>query len=100
MRPCRKNPTTILSAHIIVGAALLSCICNPFVRGMVLATALGDGLKWNKPGGLSYEIANAAVYLLSDYAAYVTGEAFVIDGGQWLSGADYWGRIKAMAPRP
>ena len=45
------------------------------------------------------EIANAAAYLLSDYAAYVTGEAFVIDGGQWLSGADYWGRIKAMAPR-
>jgi NAD(P)-dependent dehydrogenase (short-subunit alcohol dehydrogenase family) len=45
------------------------------------------------------EVANAASYLLSDYAAYVTGEAFVIDGGQWLSGADYWGRIKMMAPR-
>ena len=45
------------------------------------------------------EVANAAAYLLSDYAAYVTGEAFVIDGGQWLSGADYWGRIKQMAPR-
>ena len=45
------------------------------------------------------EIANAATYLLSDYASYVTGEAFVIDGGQWLSGADYWGRIKQMAPR-
>jgi len=45
------------------------------------------------------EIANAAVYLLSDYAAYVTGEAFVIDGGQWLSGADYWGRIRQMLPR-
>ncbi len=42
------------------------------------------------------EVANAAVYLLSDYAAYVTGEAFVIDGGQWLSGADFWGRIQAM----
>jgi len=40
------------------------------------------------------EIANAASYLLSDYAGYVTGEAFVIDGGQWLSGADYWGRVK------
>jgi len=43
------------------------------------------------------EVANAAVYLLSDYASYVTGEEFVIDGGQWLSGSDYWERIKAMA---
>jgi NAD(P)-dependent dehydrogenase (short-subunit alcohol dehydrogenase family) len=42
------------------------------------------------------EVANAAVYLLSDFASYVTGEAFVIDGGQWLSGADYWGRIRQM----
>ncbi len=45
------------------------------------------------------EVANAATYLLSDYAAYVTGEAMVIDGGQWLSGADYWSRVKQMAPR-
>jgi NAD(P)-dependent dehydrogenase (short-subunit alcohol dehydrogenase family) len=45
------------------------------------------------------EVANAAAYLLSDYASYVTGENFVIDGGQWLSGADYWGRLKQMAPR-
>jgi NAD(P)-dependent dehydrogenase (short-subunit alcohol dehydrogenase family) len=44
------------------------------------------------------EVANAASYLLSDYASYITGEALVIDGGQWLSGADYWGRIKQMAP--
>jgi NAD(P)-dependent dehydrogenase (short-subunit alcohol dehydrogenase family) len=40
------------------------------------------------------EIANAAAYLLSDYAAYVTGESFVIDGGQWLSGANYWERVR------
>jgi NAD(P)-dependent dehydrogenase (short-subunit alcohol dehydrogenase family) len=45
------------------------------------------------------EVANAASYLLSDYASFVTGETLVIDGGQWLSGADYWGRIKQMAPR-
>ncbi|HEY4640745.1 MAG TPA: SDR family oxidoreductase [Thermoanaerobaculia bacterium] len=45
------------------------------------------------------EVANAAAYLLSDYASYVTGENFVIDGGQWLSGADYWGRVKQMNPR-
>jgi enoyl-[acyl-carrier-protein] reductase (NADH) len=45
------------------------------------------------------EVASAASYLLSDYASYVTGEAFVIDGGQWLSGADYWGRNQQMAPK-
>ena len=45
------------------------------------------------------EVANAASYLLSDYAAYVTGENFVIDGGQWLSGADYFTRLKQMMPR-
>jgi NAD(P)-dependent dehydrogenase (short-subunit alcohol dehydrogenase family) len=45
------------------------------------------------------EVANAASYLLSDYASYVTGENFVIDGGQWLSGADYFTRLKQMMPR-
>jgi NAD(P)-dependent dehydrogenase (short-subunit alcohol dehydrogenase family) len=45
------------------------------------------------------EVANAASYLLSDFSSYVTGEAFVIDGGQWLSGADYWTRLKQMVPR-
>ncbi|MDX1582629.1 MAG: SDR family oxidoreductase [Thermoanaerobaculia bacterium] len=45
------------------------------------------------------EVANAAIYLLSDYSSYVTGEKFVIDGGQWLSGADYWGRIREMTKR-
>ena len=42
------------------------------------------------------EVANSAAYLLSDFASYVTGEKLVIDGGQWLSGSDYWGRIKQM----
>ena len=45
------------------------------------------------------EVANAATYLLSDYASYVTGENFVIDGGQWLSGSDYFTRLKQMVPR-
>ena len=45
------------------------------------------------------EVANAAAYLMSDYASYVTGENFVIDGGQWLSGADYFTRLKQMMPR-
>jgi NAD(P)-dependent dehydrogenase (short-subunit alcohol dehydrogenase family) len=45
------------------------------------------------------EIANAAVYILSDFASYMTGENFVIDGGQWLSGADYFTRLKQMVPK-
>ena len=45
------------------------------------------------------EIANAAVYMLSDYASYMTGENLVIDGGQWLSGADYFTRLKQMIPK-
>jgi NAD(P)-dependent dehydrogenase (short-subunit alcohol dehydrogenase family) len=45
------------------------------------------------------EVSQAASYLLSDYASYVTGENFVIDGGQWLSGADYFTRLKQMMPR-
>jgi NAD(P)-dependent dehydrogenase (short-subunit alcohol dehydrogenase family) len=45
------------------------------------------------------EVAQAASYLLSDYSSYVTGENFVIDGGQWLSGADYFTRLKQMMPR-
>ena len=45
------------------------------------------------------EIANAASYILSDFASYMTGENVVIDGGQWLSGADYFTRLKQMMPK-
>ena len=45
------------------------------------------------------EIAQAASYMLSDYSSYMTGENFVLDGGQWLSGADYFTRLKQMMPR-
>ncbi|HEV7240630.1 MAG TPA: 2,4-dienoyl-CoA reductase [Thermoanaerobaculia bacterium] len=46
------------------------------------------------------EIAQAASYMLSDYSSYMTGENFVLDGGQWLSGADYFTRLKQMMPSP
>jgi NAD(P)-dependent dehydrogenase (short-subunit alcohol dehydrogenase family) len=45
------------------------------------------------------EIANCAAYILSDFASYMTGENVVIDGGQWLSGADYFTRLKQMMPK-
>ena len=35
------------------------------------------------------EIADCAVFLLSDRAAYITGEVLTVDGGQWLGKAIY-----------
>ncbi|MGH9432629.1 MAG: 2,4-dienoyl-CoA reductase, partial [Terriglobia bacterium] len=35
--------------------------------------------------GQPEEIANAAAYLVSDFADFITGEVLVIDGGMWLS---------------
>jgi NAD(P)-dependent dehydrogenase (short-subunit alcohol dehydrogenase family) len=35
------------------------------------------------------EVADAAAYLLSDYAAYVNGENLIVDGGRWL-GRDHY----------
>ena len=49
--------------------------------------------------GALEDIANAATYLLSDYAGYITGENLIVDGGQWLSGFDYFTRLKQMVPR-
>ncbi len=34
--------------------------------------------------GTQLEIANAAVYLMSDGAGYVTGDCLTVDGGEWL----------------
>jgi len=37
--------------------------------------------------GTPREIADAAVFLMSDGAGYVTGDCLTIDGGEWLKGA-------------
>ncbi len=37
--------------------------------------------------GQHHELADLCVYLISDSAAFITGEAVVIDGGRWLQGA-------------
>ncbi|MEA2680343.1 MAG: hypothetical protein QOK03_2065 [Candidatus Binataceae bacterium] len=43
------------------------------------------------------ELANMAVFLLSDQCAYLTGEVIAIDGGQWLNGAGTFTRHANMA---
>ena len=37
--------------------------------------------------GEHHELADLCVYLISDSAAFITGEAVTIDGGRWLQGA-------------
>jgi NAD(P)-dependent dehydrogenase (short-subunit alcohol dehydrogenase family) len=46
--------------------------------------------------GQPIEVANTAAYLVSDYASFVTGEALVIDGGQWLGQGHYVGEIERL----
>ncbi|MBX3414980.1 MAG: SDR family oxidoreductase [Pirellulales bacterium] len=46
--------------------------------------------------GEHQELANLAAYLLSDYAAYVTGTCVTIDGGEWLRGAGEFNGLEAV----
>ncbi len=39
--------------------------------------------------GTTQEIAQAVVYLVSEAAAYITGEVLVVDGGDWLGQSDF-----------
>jgi NAD(P)-dependent dehydrogenase (short-subunit alcohol dehydrogenase family) len=43
------------------------------------------------------ELANLATYLLSDYAAYITGACVAIDGGEWLKGAGQFNYLDAVS---
>jgi NAD(P)-dependent dehydrogenase (short-subunit alcohol dehydrogenase family) len=45
------------------------------------------------------ELANLAAYLVSDYAAYMTGESVTIDGGAWLAGASEFNSLAMMDPQ-
>ena len=57
------------------------------VRRMYIESGRGD-LEAKKTAlgrfGRKEDIANAAVYLASDLANYVTGENLIVDGGRWL----------------
>ena len=49
--------------------------------------------------GEHQELANLAAYLLSDYAAFVTGACVAIDGGEWLKGAGEFNYLDAVSGR-
>ncbi|HRG28708.1 MAG TPA: SDR family oxidoreductase [Chitinophagales bacterium] len=46
--------------------------------------------------GEHQELANLAAYLISDYAAYITGEVVVIDGGEWIKGAGEFNMLEKV----
>jgi NAD(P)-dependent dehydrogenase (short-subunit alcohol dehydrogenase family) len=44
------------------------------------------------------ELANLASYVMSDYAAFMTGEELIIDGGEWLKGAGEFNFLDMIKP--
>jgi NAD(P)-dependent dehydrogenase (short-subunit alcohol dehydrogenase family) len=44
------------------------------------------------------ELANLALFLVSDYAAYITGDIVTIDGGRWLAGAGEFNQLAMADP--
>ncbi len=48
--------------------------------------------------GNQAELANLAVYLMSDAAGYINGEVVTIDGGEWLAGAGQFNFLDKLSP--
>jgi NAD(P)-dependent dehydrogenase (short-subunit alcohol dehydrogenase family) len=42
------------------------------------------------------ELANLAVFLVSDRVSYINGEVVVIDGGEWLRGAGQFNELESV----
>jgi NAD(P)-dependent dehydrogenase (short-subunit alcohol dehydrogenase family) len=43
------------------------------------------------------ELADLAVYLISEGAGYINGEVVTIDGGEWLKGAGQFSIMEALS---
>lgn len=48
--------------------------------------------------GQHQELCHLAAYLLSDFAAYITGDVITIDGGEQLSGAGQFNFLEKLGP--
>jgi NAD(P)-dependent dehydrogenase (short-subunit alcohol dehydrogenase family) len=51
-----------------------------------------------KRTGEHNELANLAVYLISEQSEYITGEVVTIDGGEWLGGAGEFNWLESIKP--
>ncbi len=121
---------TIMQAHVMAAKAGIDALgrnlaCEWGEHGIRVCTiapgAIGDteGMRRLAPLGADKkmmetvplrrlgtvdDIAQAAVFLASSAASYITGEVLVVDGGQWLSKPAFvprevWEKMAAAAPK-
>ncbi|HWA91197.1 MAG TPA: SDR family oxidoreductase [Rhizomicrobium sp.] len=106
--------THVTAAQLGQSSIRVNCICPGLIATNIFASSLGvpsqlgetridaiaEAAKNSQPiprGGRARDIAEAALYLASDGASFVTGHALVVDGGLTLgpNGAD---QLAAFAP--
>ncbi len=106
---CAKAGVLALTKTLAVEWAKYKIRVNAIAPGPIDTQGAGQAL-WGSPQaykiiedsvpvkrfGQPIEVAQAASYLVSDYGSFITGEALVIDGGQWLGQGHYVGEIERM----
>lgn len=107
---CAKSGVLAMTQSLAVewgkyGIRLNAIAPGPFPTEQAWKNLVPEGFeeKWKKRipvgrVGKHEELANLAVFLVSDQAAYINGEVVVIDGGEWVSGAGEFNMLTEMTP--
>jgi NAD(P)-dependent dehydrogenase (short-subunit alcohol dehydrogenase family) len=90
-----KAGTNYITRQIAVDYAKDGIVCNAVAPGKILTGKTGRAVEprwldyshartpWPRLGR-SEDVANAALFLASDEATYITGEVLMVDGG-WMA---------------